>query len=124
MGREGRGGDNKKSSSSLFELLRLVASDSASCWQRKKESTKTFERYFALTYPQKPQGQRGGITLTLLGGLLPSLPVSPMLVLPCEALRVAGESGDGVWASYLRTDPLSLTSTESIPQPDYPYEFY
>lgn len=96
------GGDNKKSSSSLFELLRLVVSDSANCCHRKNANRKTFERYFAPTYPQKPQGQRGGMTLTLLGGLLPSLPVSPMLLPPCEALRLAGESGDGVRASSLR----------------------
>lgn len=68
-------------------------------------SAKHFEhRFIVLLDPQKPQGQRGGITLTLLGGLLPSLPVSPMSALPCEALRVAGESGDGVRASYLRLD--------------------
>lgn len=48
----------------------------------------------------------------------------PHVGLPCEALRVAGESGDGVRASYLRSDPLSLTSTESITRPDYPSEFH
>lgn len=38
------------------------------------------QRFIVLLDPQKPQGQRGGIMFTFAGGLLPSLPVSPMLL--------------------------------------------
>lgn len=41
------------------------------------------QRFMVLLDPQNPQGQRGGITL--LGGLLRSLPVSPMA--KCENRR-------------------------------------
>lgn len=88
------GGDNEDSSSSRLQLLAAALLAAA-----RREST-FLQLNFTVTYPQKPQGQRGGITLMLLGGLLPSLPVSPMSVLPCDALRVADESGDEAWALY------------------------
>lgn len=72
-------GDNKKSSSSFFELLTADASGCASFRERERKTPLKNEN--TRPYPQNPQGQRGGITLTLLGGLLPSLPVSPMSVL-------------------------------------------
>lgn len=50
--------------------LAIVRRENASCTPPE----------FGVTYPQKPQGHRGGRTLMLLGGLLPSLPVSPMPV--------------------------------------------
>lgn len=100
-----------------------MASDSASCWQRKKTSaSKTFERFFAL--PPEATGAARGYHVNVTRRLAALAPRVPHVGLPCEALRVAGESADGVWASYLRLDPLALTSTESIPRPDYPSEFH
>ena len=65
--------------------------------------SKTDEMYFAL--PPETTGAPRGYDVNVTRGLAALAPRVPHVGLPCEALRVAGESGDGVRASYLRSDP-------------------
>lgn len=68
-----------------------------------------------LVLPPEPAGAARWYNVNVTRRLAALAPRVPHVCLPCEYLRVAGESGDGVWASYLRLDPLASTSTDNAP---------
>lgn len=120
----GRGGDNERSSSSLSELLKLAASDSACLFlEGKKSFPVNTGAVFRRNLPPKSTAAARGYNINVSGRLAALAPRVPHVGVPGEALRVAGESGDGVRASYLLFSPLFLTHAEWTPQPEYPSEF-
>lgn len=77
--------------------------------------------------PPETAGAARGYNVNVARGLAALAPRVPHVGLPCEALRVAGESGDGVRASYLRSDPLAfflLRVQSQHPRPDCLSEFH
>lgn len=96
------GGNDKKGCSSLAELLMLVAVDFANSWERKTYfEINIFEKIFCLT----PRTHTGSAGVTRWRCSDPCYPRSrcPPYRTAVASCRVAGESVDGVKASYLRS---------------------
>lgn len=87
------GGGNEDSSSSR---LKLLAAAFLAAVRRERTSTAKFH----CNLPPKTTGAARGNHFKVTRRLAAFAPRVPHVGLPCDALRVAGESGDEAWASF------------------------